>query len=56
MERELVMRTQGITSVSAMDEPEVHFLQGIDVEGLSLFQELTTRNHRPAECTQTRCG
>lgn len=50
------MRTLGITSVSAMDKTEVHFLQGIDVKVLSLFQELATRNHRPAECTRTRCA
>ncbi len=37
MEREIVMRTQGITNVFAFDKAEVHVLQGIDAEALSLY-------------------
>ncbi len=56
MEREIVMRTQGTTNVFAIDKTEAHTLRGIDVEVLSLFQVHTARNHRPADCTRTRCG
>ncbi|MYH08088.1 MAG: ATP-binding cassette domain-containing protein, partial [Rhodothermaceae bacterium] len=31
MEREIVMRTEGITKVYAMGKTEVHALQGIDL-------------------------
>lgn len=56
MEREIVMRTQGITKVYAMGKTEVHVLQSMDVEALPLLQELTTKNHHPANCTRNRCG